>query len=191
MTLYTRNGSYPAGLPQEITLPGGFIRTDSASFTPEEIGDAGYVEAPAQPAYDVETERLDWDGEAWQVVPLPAPTSDVVDIERDRRISAGFTFAGVAHQSRPDDRENITGASLAALAAMMNGAQTGDLRWHGGDSDFMWIAADNSTHTMDAQTVFAFGQTAMAHKQGMIFAARALKDADPIPLDFTDDAYWP
>ena len=122
--------------------------------------------------------------------PTP-PASDDVDAERDRRISAGFTFAGVAYQSRPEDRENITGASLAALAAMMNGAQPGDLRWHGGDSDFMWIAADNTVHHMDAQTVFAFGQTAMAHQQGIIFAARALKDADPIPLDYTDDAYWP
>lgn len=120
-----------------------------------------------------------------------APTSDAVDTERDRRISAGFTFGGVVYQSRPEDRENITGASLAALAAIMSGAQPGNLRWHGGDSDFMWIAADNTVHPMDAQTVFAFGQTAMAHKQGMIFAARALKDADPIPSDYTSDAYWP
>ncbi|KNY18238.1 hypothetical protein AKG11_03650 [Shinella sp. SUS2] len=125
------------------------------------------------------------------VVDIPRPTEDQVDAERDRRISGGFVFGGVTYQSRPEDRENITGASLAALAAMTNGAQPGNLRWHGGDSDFMWIAADNSTHPMDAQTVFAFGQTAMAHKQGMIFAARALKDADPIPLDYTDDAYWP
>lgn len=132
-----------------------------------------------------------WDGEEWQDMPVPPPSSEAVDTERDRRVSACFTFGGVAYQSRPEDRENITGASLAALAAMMQGAQPGDLRWHGGDSDFVWIATDNSTHAMDAQTVFAFGQTAMAHKQALIFAARALKDVNPIPYDFTDDAYWP
>ncbi|MCQ4630946.1 DUF4376 domain-containing protein [Shinella sp. CPCC 100929] len=122
--------------------------------------------------------------------PLP-PTSADVDAERDRRISAGFVFGGILYQSRPEDRENITGASLAALAAMMNGAVVGNLRWHGGDSDFMWIAADNSVYPMDAQTVFTFGQTAMAHKQGLIFAARAIKDEEPIPADYTDDGYWP
>lgn len=114
-----------------------------------------------------------------------------IDAERDRRVAAGFTFAGKLYQGRPEDRENITGASLAALAAMGAGAQPDDLRWHGGDEDFVWIADDNSLTPMDAQTMFAFGQAAMAHKQAMIFAARALKDADPTPSDYTDDAYWP
>lgn len=119
------------------------------------------------------------------------PTPADVDAERDRRIAAGFNFGGVFYQSRPEDRENIMGASTAALGAIMQGAQAGDYRWHGGDSDFMWIAADNSIHVMDAQTVFAFGQAAMAHKQELIFAARAIKDSDPIPADYTDNAYWP
>lgn len=121
----------------------------------------------------------------------PPPSAADVDAERDRRISAGFVFAGKLYQSRPEDRENIAGASTAALAAMVNGAQPGDLRWHGGDSDFCWIAADNSLTTMDAQTMFAFGQAAMAHKQAHIFAARAVKDTDPIPADYTDDGWWP
>lgn len=120
------------------------------------------------------------------------PTADDVDAERDRRIAGDFTFGGVVYQSRPSDLENIAGASTAALGAMMTGAQLGDLRWHGGASNFAWIAADNSMTTMDAHTLFAFGQAAMAHKQAHIFAARALKDMDPIPADFaTNEAYWP
>lgn len=122
---------------------------------------------------------------------LEPPSSEDVEAERDRRIADGFEFGGVIYQTRPEDRENIAGASTAALGAMMAGAQPGDLRWHGGESDFMWISADNSTHSMDAPTVFAFGQAAMKHKQDLIFAARALKDSDPIPLDYTDDGYWP
>lgn len=39
--------------------------------------------------------------------------------------------------------------------------------------------------------MFAFGQAAVAHKQAHIFAARALKDAVPIPVDYEDDGYWP
>ncbi|MBN8241853.1 DUF4376 domain-containing protein [Nitratireductor aquimarinus] len=113
-----------------------------------------------------------------------------VDAERDRRINGGFIFEGVEYQSRPEDRENIAGAATAALGAIVAGAQPGDLRWHGGAEDFAWIAADNTMHTMDAQTVYAFGQAAMAHKQAHIFAARTLKDADPIPGDFADDQWW-
>ena len=55
---------------------------------------------------------------------------------------------------------------------------------------FAWIAADNSAVPMDAQTVVRFGYAALAHKQAHIFAARTLKDTDPIP-DPSDDQYWP
>lgn len=131
-------------------------------------------------------------GEVVEYAPPPPPiTSSDVDAERDRRISGGFSFGGIVYQTRSEDRENIAGASTAALAAIMNGAQAGDFRWHGGDTDFVWIAADNSMHAMDAQTLFAFGQAAMAHKQAHIFAARSIKDAEPIPADFADDTYWP
>lgn len=121
----------------------------------------------------------------------PPPSEAEVDAERDRRIAAGFTFGGTFYQSRPEDRENIMGAATAALGAMVQGAQAGDYRWHGGDSDFVWIAADNSTHVMDAQTVYAFGLAAIEHKTAHIFAARAVKDADPVPADYTDNSYWP
>ncbi len=122
----------------------------------------------------------------------PSPKQEEIDAERDTRIAAGFTFSGVFYQSRPEDRENIAGAALAALAAIGRGAQSGDYRWHGGETDFMWIAADNTMHQLDAQSTFAMGQAAMAHKQAHIFAARTLKDMDPIPADYaTNNAYWP
>lgn len=123
--------------------------------------------------------------------PEPVIAAEMVDAERDRRITDGFNFGGKIYQSRPEDRENISGAALAALAAQIGGALADDLRWHGGESDFVWIAADNSLTPMDAQTMFAFGQAAMAHKQAHIFAARALKDAALIPADFADDIHWP
>lgn len=135
------------------------------------------------------------EGERVNTIPPYAPpvtTESEVDAERDRRIADGFTFGGVFYQSRRADRENIAGAAVAALAAIGAGAQVGDYRWHGGDSDFMWIAADNSMHPLDAQSTFAMGQAAMAHKQAHIFAARALKDMDSIPGDYaTNPAYWP
>lgn len=124
--------------------------------------------------------------------PLPPPTKTDVDAERDRRIDTTFTFGGVVYQSRPQDRENIAGAAqLATIALTLGGKLPSDYRWHGGGEDFCWIAADNSLVTMDAPTVIAFGQAAAAHKHAHIFAARAIKDADPIPLDYADDGYWP
>lgn len=122
----------------------------------------------------------------------PVATAAMVDAVRDIRIASGFGFNGNVYQTRPADRENIAGAATAALAAIVNGAQPGDYRWHGGDSDFAWIAADNSAHPLDAQSTFAMGQAAMAHKQAHIFAARALKDMKPIPADYaTNPEYWP
>lgn len=114
-----------------------------------------------------------------------------VDAERDRRIAAGFVFNGVLYQSRAEDRENIAGAATAALGAIINGAAAGNYLWHGAASDFVWIAADNSKHKLDAATMYALGQAALAHKQAHIFAARALKDLSPIPADFAADRNWP
>ena len=122
---------------------------------------------------------------------LRARTQDAIDAERDRRIDAGLTFNGVRFQTRAADRENVAGASQLATLAIMAGAQPGDLRWHGGAADFAWIAEDNSIVTMDAQMVIDFGKAVAAHKSAHIFAARALKDADPIPADYTADSYWP
>ena len=124
-------------------------------------------------------------------LPWPAITTDDVDAERDRRIEAGMTFNSVRYQTRAQDRENVAGASIMALAAITQGAQPGDLRWHGGDTDFVWISEDNSLNTMDAQTFFAFGQAMAAHKSALIFAARTLKDMATIPADYADDKHWP
>jgi len=131
--------------------------------------------------------------EGWTFAPPSAPpaTNENVDAERDRRTSGGFHFAGKLYQSRPEDRENIAGAATAALAAKINGAQPGNLRWADPDTDFAWIAEDNDLVPMDAQTAFAFAQAAMAHKQRLIFQARTLKDTNPIPSDYANDTYWP
>jgi hypothetical protein len=114
-----------------------------------------------------------------------------VTTERDLRLYAGFSFAGKSYGSTNADMKRITGAATLAGFAMGAGAAAGDLRWANAAQDFAWIAADNTLTTMDAQTCLAFGQAAAAHESAHIFAARALKDADPIPADFADDGYWP
>lgn len=148
----------------------------------------GTKEVPPKP-HDADYE---WDdpNSVWVKVVQPILSADV-NAERDRRIALGFTFNGVLFQSRPEDLENIAGASTSALGAKVAGSPVGDYRWHGGASDFVWIAADNTEIAMDAHDVFALGKAAMAHKQDHIFASKALKDLTPIPEDYREDIHWP
>jgi hypothetical protein len=44
---------------------------------------------------------------------------------------------------------------------------------------------------MTAYDVRNLAQFMLRFKQRMIRNARSLKDLDPIPMDYTDDLYWP
>lgn len=120
-----------------------------------------------------------------------------IDIERDRRIDAGFEFEGVRYQSRlpsaghPGDWDVFSGKALEAFIALSSGAQPGDLRWADPDEDFAWIAADNSRVPMDAQTVIELCKAASAHRSRHTFAGSDLKAMQPVPQDYTDDKWWP
>lgn len=120
----------------------------------------------------------------------PTPTTSDINAERDRRIAATFTFDGKPYDNDEASKQRITGAATLAGFAMAAGKQPGDLLWHGGTAPFTWIAADNSLTTMDAPTCFRFGQQCAAHETRMIFFARALKEMNPIPADYTADKYW-
>lgn len=122
---------------------------------------------------------------------VPAPTAADVSAERDRRLRQ-VTFAGHAFDfcdGRSDI--NIAGAGTLALAAIIAGAQVGNLRWAGMDRDFTWVAADNAAVPMDAQTCLSFAQAAAVWKARHIHASRAIKDLPEIPADYADDARWP
>jgi hypothetical protein len=90
-----------------------------------------------------------------------------------------------------ESKARIIGAATLAGFAMAAGAAAGNYRWHGGTSDFVWIADDNSLNLMDAPTCFAFGQAAASWETKCIFAARAIKSTSPIPTDYTNNSYWP
>ena len=81
MTLYSLRQQRPAPLPFRIRLSNGFTRTEPASFTAEEITDAGYVGPYTEPAYDAATEQLLWVDGAYviEALPPPIPTPRWVD----------------------------------------------------------------------------------------------------------------
>lgn len=125
---------------------------------------------------------------------IRGPGADAVDVtaERDRRLMV-FPYAGKLFNfvdGKGSDL-NVAGAGTMALAAIVAGAQAGDLRWAYQDRDFTWIAADNTLILMDAFQALAFAKAAGVWKERHIFAARTLKDASPIPGDYTSDNYWP
>ena len=119
----------------------------------------------------------------------PSVISADVDAERDRRMGV-FSFGGKAYDLKGQSLANVSGAGTLALAAIINGAQPGNLRWADPDADFTWIANDNTMTPMDAQTTWAFAQTAAAWRKHCIFKARTIKDMSPIPANYTADSYW-
>ena len=68
--LYSYKGQYPSLLPERIRLSDGSTRTDSSSFTNEELTDAGYVSAGDPPSYDNDTQKVTWNESSWEVVSL-------------------------------------------------------------------------------------------------------------------------
>jgi hypothetical protein len=111
---------------------------------------------------------------------------------------------GHRFQSDEFSQRNIMDAMQAADTAIAQGAGDFDYSWQqqavtkappggGGDTgtDYYWITADNFHLPMTAYDVRNLAQFMLRFKQRMIRNARSLKDLDPIPMDYTDDLYWP
>ena len=80
--LYSHNQGYPSeGLPHRIVLSNGKTRTDSSTFTDDEISDAGYVGVETAPSYNSRTQRLEWTGTDWNVVGLSTAEIDYVTFQ--------------------------------------------------------------------------------------------------------------
>jgi hypothetical protein len=126
------------------------------------------------------------------VAPKVVITSEMVSIERDRRIGLGFMFAGKLFDFDMKAKTNISGAAqMAFMAIVANPAVAKSDRWNGGANPFAWRTFDNTFMTMTGEMVIALGQAAAAHEASFMAAAWKLKDQAEIPADYTDDQYWP
>lgn len=194
ITLYTRNGSYPAPLPHAITLPSGLIRTDPASFTEEEIAAAGFTLVVPQPTYNPTTQQLDWNGEAktWTIVAKPRPSGDEINAERDRRIAAGHTFTlpgygDIPLQGRLQDQINLQARLLAAQAAKQAGVT---------DPALVIRDAVNVNHMLTPDQMIALVMAGTAWVEATMQRSWDMKDGvapfeDGAPYDYaTNEAYW-
>lgn len=172
-------------------LPEGGIVLEGVEYHPYDFG------APPEPqeGYELRLKPLpEFENGRWvhnfEMIPIVA-TRQSVKAERDRRLAADFEFQGKMFQRDGKSLDRITGAATLAGFAIAQGAQPGNLRWAKPDRDFGWIASDDTIVPMDAQTAFAFGQAAAARETSIIFAAKQLREMEPIPTDFADDKWWP
>jgi len=65
--LYSFRNEYPRELPFRIRMSDGFTRTNSETFSTEEIELAGFVEAPDKPTIK-DNQILTWNNNQWLVV---------------------------------------------------------------------------------------------------------------------------
>jgi hypothetical protein len=73
--LYSINGEYPVeNLPHRIRLSDGSTRTDSSTFTADELSSAGITTVSYPPEYNADTHKLTWDNNdvEWEVIALTA-----------------------------------------------------------------------------------------------------------------------
>lgn len=66
MQLYSYNNQYPTKLPNRLKFPDGTTRTDSSTFTDEEIAAAGWVAVDNPPEVQ-HPNVLEWKGTEWVV----------------------------------------------------------------------------------------------------------------------------
>lgn len=66
MALYSKNGGYPSTLPHRIKFSDGTTKTDSSTFTNEDLVNAGYVPVDNPPTA-IFPQKVSWDGTNWVV----------------------------------------------------------------------------------------------------------------------------
>lgn len=79
--LYSHQGKEPAKIPEKIRFPDGSSRSDSSSYTKEEIELAGYTGPYFYPQIDITKEQALWDSEKLEFIvkDLPNPALDYTE----------------------------------------------------------------------------------------------------------------
>lgn len=132
-----------------------------------------------------------YDGSSFAPPPAPAapaPTSQDVNAERDRRVVAGRVFTTTSGKKvhvtgRPIDKENMQGLAFSAQLLIGQGA---------GDTVTMFRDGQNTVHSLTQPELLDMWQQAATFVSLCSQSAWALKDDyDVIPMDYTDDDHWP
>ncbi len=128
----------------------------------------------------------------WQYVPIsnpevgPSPTpivtNDMVNIERTRRINAGKEFGGIYLTGSDTDRANLSDLAFAAQLRLAAGDQVTMTYFRDGNNDI---------HELTPLGIISLWSAGASYVEEIYKASWALKELLPIPLNYTDDEYWP
>lgn len=115
----------------------------------------------------------------------PAPSSDDVTVERDRRTNLPVTVSLTTGKTFDVDmakggRANIGDMALMAVIKNSSGINT----------DFTFRDADNVDHTLTNSEVIEMGMQAAAAYDAIYKKSWALKAMNPIPQNYKDDSHW-
>ena len=71
--MYSLNKSYPVpDKPERIRLSNGYTKTDSTTFSTDDLADAGWQVVGDRPTINETTHKVTWSGSNWVVEALPA-----------------------------------------------------------------------------------------------------------------------
>lgn len=147
MTLYSKNGLYPAPIPERIRLSDGRTRTDSTTFTTEELADAGYVPVSDKPSAG-RYQKVEWNGSGWSVVDysdndmrrVAEQAKDIVPAERWKKETSNFIWQDSDNRSYIIDNSVESQRKIASVQTAINtGIREDNQIWKiyaiGNDSD--------------------------------------------------------
>lgn len=86
MRLYSLNGKEPQPLPESIRMPSGSTRTDSNTFTTEELTEAGYVLVNGEKPIPTIYEKVIWNGTNWEVIEMTDDEKQVVNNSKKKEL---------------------------------------------------------------------------------------------------------
>jgi hypothetical protein len=115
------------------------------------------------------------------------PTNADVDAEHDRRALVGKTFAIAGYGSVALEGSLRTQAVLLALKDTARDLLEASVT----DPVLMITDRDNTDHNLTPAQVIELVNAGKTYMQSLHEAKRSLKTTNPIPADYSDDAYWP
>lgn len=115
------------------------------------------------------------------------PFAADVNVERSRRLMAGTTVTlttgeVIPIQGRDEDMRNLHGLCTAAQLRLSQGDTTHETTFRD---------ADNVDRILTPSKVVELWSLGAAFVSDVYASSWAIKDLDPIPADYADDARWP
>ena len=122
--MYSYNNEYPiAELPHRIRLSNGMTKTDSSTFTEEDISYAGFKQVEDAPSFNSNTQRISWEIEngvgTWKVTNLTQEELWKPIREKRNRLMNEFEWRISRHNRETLLGNNVTETQLVHMYRYM------------------------------------------------------------------------